>query len=159
MKSRAASARARRRAWPGFTLLELFLVVAGAAILMVITTPIILRVYQNVLVDEAAQTLRQALRGARSNALSNRNDSPFGVRIFDVSSTLVVFQGASYATRNAAEDELITYSDTANITGTSTEVVFSRLYGTSTVDGIFTVTNGSRTISVRVNSYGTIQVE
>lgn len=142
----------------GFTLFELLIVIAASAVVLLFTVPVAIRFYQNQLVDDTARLLVDTLRRAHDYSVAQRDSQPHGVKIVSASSTMVHFEGNSYASRNASVDELITYPPTIMITGTSTEVVFSKLYGTSTISDIWNVNMDGTTSSISINSQGTIDL-
>ena len=143
----------------GFTLTEILLVMVLFVSTFSLLIPIGFRLYRNTLVDDTSRTLVETLRRARTYAQTGRGDAAYGVKIVSASSSLVLFQGNSYAARNASEDEVIEYPSTVTISASSTETVFSRLYGTSTVDGAWTVSFGALTSVVSINRQGTIELE
>ncbi|MFH1078340.1 MAG: prepilin-type N-terminal cleavage/methylation domain-containing protein [Patescibacteria group bacterium] len=144
------------RTWrAGFTLIELIVVIGAIAVLMLVTAPLTIRSYQNQLVAETAQSLAETLRRAQAYSSAARNDSSFGVKI--LSDRFVLFQGRSYAARVAAQDEDIAYPTTVTVSGTASEVTFSKLYATSSMSGTFTVVGAGGTIDIGVNAAGTIE--
>lgn len=71
---------------------------------------------------------------ARSRAMANINQSPHGVKVLSSPTSLVIFQGSSYATRDTSKDEVIFPSSLVTISG-MTEVVFSQISANATVTG------------------------
>lgn len=143
----------------GFTIPELLLVIAAAILLFAFMLPVAMRFYRQQVVDDTSRTLIDTLKRARAQAIAQRNDAAHGVRVITASSTFVLFQGNSFATRVTSEDEIIEYPSSLTITATTTEVVFSRLYGTSTIDETWTVGLGSIQSQIRINSQGLIEIE
>lgn len=137
----------------------MLLVIAGTVLLFAMLIPVGFRLYRAQLVDDTSRLLVETLRRARAYAQSGRNDSAYGVKVVTASSSLVLFQGQSFSGRIALEDEILDYPSTVVITGTSTEAVFSRLYGTSTISETWTVTHGSQSLGVSINAQGVIDLE
>lgn len=143
----------------GFTLQELLFVIAISSVIFAFSIPVGLNYYRHQLVDDSSRLLVETLRRAHSSSVAGKADSAYGVRFFSASNTLVLFQGPSYAGRNAAEDEIITISSSITISGSSTEAVFSKIYGTSTVNEIWNVSFGDITASVFINNQGLVEME
>jgi prepilin-type N-terminal cleavage/methylation domain-containing protein len=159
MKSRRVFNLGNKTFANGFTLPEALIVIGIAAILMYMTATMSVRFYQNQQVDDTSRSLLEALRRARTYAVAARGDSAAGVKILSASSSIVVFRGSSYGLRDTTEDEVIDFSPIVTISGTSTEVVFSRLYGTSTVSETWTVSNQSVQQAVSINAAGTVEIQ
>ncbi len=143
----------------GFTLTEILLVTTLVVAAFSLLVPVGYRLYRNTLQDDTSRLLVETLRRARTYAQTGRDDAAYGVKVVSASSSFVLFQGNSYAARNASEDEVIEYPSTVTISASSTEVTFSRLYGTSTVDGAWTVSFGSLSSIVDINQQGKIELE
>lgn len=102
----------------GFTLIELILVLA--IISFVATFGIIAGIdtYARYSFHSDAENAVSMLQKARSEAVNNIGGSPHGVYVGADSSSLVLFQGASYVTRDQALDlkiekaRTVSYSDT-----------------------------------------------
>jgi prepilin-type N-terminal cleavage/methylation domain-containing protein len=154
MNSRRASHPSISR---GFTLPELLVVIALMVAVAGLTLPSALRFYQNQIVDDTARSLQDALRRARQSAASRRNDSAFGVKI--QSDRFILFQGSSFAGRTAAEDETTTYPASVSVTGTFDEIVFSRLYATSSASGTISVVGEGFTSAILINNAGKIEIQ
>lgn len=106
--------------------------------------------------DRTTQTARSELSLARNRAISGRNSSSWGVRF--ATSTIIQFQGSSYASRNAAYDLASPLSASTVVSGTR-EFVFTSPHGEPTQAGAVTFTTGSRTRSISVNIYGMIELQ
>jgi hypothetical protein len=118
-----------------------------------------IRFYQSQLVDDTARTLVDTLRRAHDSAVAQKDSQAHGVKINTASSTIVHFEGTSYATRITSADESIDYPPSLSITGTSTEVTFSKLYGTSTISDIWNVNMDGTTSSISINPQGVIDLQ
>lgn len=106
--------------------------------------------------DRTIQVARSELSLARNRALSGKNSSSWGV--YFATSTVVQFQGASYATRTASKDLSTPLSSGMVITGTK-EYVFNAPYGDPTSSGTSTFSFAGRTRILTVNMYGMIEVQ
>lgn len=155
MKSRAASRPAVER---GFTLLELLLTIAIGVAIFSLTVPTMIRFYRSQIVDDTAKNMVDSLRRAHQYSIAQVDGQSYGVKLLPLSNSYVLFQGSSYALRNTVEDEVETYPSIVTIDATSTEVVFSRLHGTSTVSGTWTL-SGGLTRSIIISPQGTINLQ
>ncbi|MBI4458202.1 prepilin-type N-terminal cleavage/methylation domain-containing protein [Candidatus Uhrbacteria bacterium] len=138
----------------GFTMLEMMLVVAVSVIIAALTVPVGVRFLQIQNLDEAAADAMAALRRARSQAVSQRHDSAFGVKF--LSGSYVLFQGASYAARVQSEDESFTMYGGAAVSGLD-EVAFAKLTGLPSAVGLLTVSSGGDSRGIVINAQGNIE--
>ena len=138
----------------GFTLPEVLLVVAAAAAVDMLTVPVGLRFFQSQTLDEATADIVLALRQARSQAVTQKNDSAFGVKF--LASSFVVFQGGSYASRVPSEDETHPLPSGASVGGPD-EVVFAKLTGIPDAAGTITVGAGGDVFGVGINAQGNVE--
>lgn len=100
------------------------------------------------------------LQRARSQALNTMclggscsDGASHGVAI--VGSTYVLFEGESYATRDASIESVLRADPSVSRTGT-TEVVFSRFAATTSATAVFTLSSGDRTSDITVATNGRI---
>lgn len=121
------------------------------------TVPAFLGFYRSQIVDDTAKNLVDSLRQAQQYSMIQLEGRSYGIKLLPLSNSYVLFQGDSYATRNTAEDEVDTYPSIISIDATSTEVVFSRLYGTSTFSGTWTI-SGGQTRSIDISQGGIIDL-
>ena len=142
------------RAASGFTLIEMLLSIAALAIIAGIGVP----VYQSLQVrnnlDIAATTLAQDYRRAQTLAQASDGDTSWGVSVG--STTITVFKGLSYATRDASYDELSDLSGSITPTGVLS-VVFAKFTGLPQTTGTTTLTSNTNEVrTVYLNAKGTI---
>ena len=138
----------------GFTLIEMLLSIAALAIIAGIGVP----VYQSLQVrnnlDIAATTLAQDYRRAQTLAQASDGDTSWGVSVG--STTITVFRGSSYATRDASYDELSDLSGSITPTGVLS-VVFGKFTGLPQTTGTTTLTSNTNEVrTVYLNAKGTI---
>lgn len=138
----------------GFTLIEVLLVLALVSGLASLSLPIGLTFYRNQIVDETGRDVASVLHRARSQAMSQKNDSPFGVEL--LSGSYVLFQGTSYALRSALNDEIFSLPTGLSVSGLA-EIVYSKPGGTTTVSGIITLSSVSTSTTITVNQQGLIE--
>ena len=139
----------------GFTLVEMLLSVSIITLLVGLSVPVYATFVGRNDLDVTRQGLVEALRRAQTYARAVDGDSTWGVAI--LSSQAVLFKGASYATRDAAFDEIIPMG--GNVTNTGGEIVFSKLSGTPNASASTTLTqtttNDSRTVTI--NAKGMVE--
>lgn len=131
----------------GFTLLELLLSVAIIGILAGLSLPVYRSMQTRNDLDNSVVTTVQTLRRAQVLSQANEGDSAWGVKL--LSGNIVLFKGATYATRDTSLDELYDLQSSISISGTS-EYVFAKLTGDPNASGSITLTSidGSRTVTI-----------
>lgn len=132
----------------GFTLIELLLSVAILTLLSGLSLPVYESFVRRNDLDLTAQSVVSSVRRAGIYARAVDGDSTWGVRFLSTSVTL--FRGATYATRDANFDEIIPLPASVSLSGTS-EIVFNKLSGTPNTTASVTLsgsTNDTRTITI-----------
>jgi prepilin-type N-terminal cleavage/methylation domain-containing protein len=132
----------------GFTLPEVLLSILLIGIIAGMSLPV-----SRIFLDrnELDQTVAQAvytIRRAQAMSIAGDGDSMWGVRMS--TSSILLFKGSSYASRDQSFDESISIAPTISFSGFS-EVVFQKGTGApfSTGTSTFTLFNGEiRTISI-----------
>jgi prepilin-type N-terminal cleavage/methylation domain-containing protein len=134
MASRRVSIRNKNS---GFSLIEILIVLGIFAFVAALTLFVSLDVYRGDSFHAEEDRLFTSLEKARSQAISNMcfgpgctDGKPHGVHFATTQYT--IFQGASWATRDTALDEVVPIqSKTITVTG-FTDVLFIQLVGTAT---------------------------
>jgi prepilin-type N-terminal cleavage/methylation domain-containing protein len=121
----------------GFTLVELLIVFAIFAILFLIVGSISYNTLPKSQLLAESAVVTQTLRKAQARSVSQRSDSQWGVNI--TSSTVTLFAGSSYASRDTAQDEQHQCPNGISASGLS-EVVFQTITGETSNTGIITLT-------------------
>ena len=106
----------------GFTLVELLLVIA---LILIVAVPSLMfggNFMGSMYTDDAAQNFKSALIEARGNAMSGKENSPWGVKLEQ--GEFLVFAGDSYASRDSQFDTGYAINRNVNIANFD-EVVFS----------------------------------
>lgn len=148
----------------GFTLIEFLLTLAMIVILVGATLPLYTNLQVSAQLNENTDQLTQTLRLARVRAIERLNNEQHGI-YFNIDQngqdSYTLFQGSSYASRNAAYDRTVTLDSTLALTSSlsdgSDEMVFTRTRGKPSTTGTLTFTHatyGSRTLSI--NAAGTV---
>jgi len=138
----------------GFTLLELLLVIGAAILIAAFTIPVGVRFFQNQILDETTSSILGALRRAQNQAISQKNDSVFGVKF--LSGSYVLFQGNSYGSRIQSEDESFSLPGGITTAGIE-EVVFAKLTGIPNTTGTLTIISGNDSQTLNINAQGSIE--
>ncbi len=146
---------AKREQSRGFTLIEILIVIGIAAIIFLFSAPYSLNFYKNQIVDDTQSNLIEVLQRARHNAILQKNDSDFGVKINNDEHNFVLFQGVSYDERVGAYDEVYDLIPSIVITDL-TEIVFSKMTGLTETVGTTTITYDNTAEAIFTEGFGTI---
>lgn len=137
----------------GITLTEIVVVVGILLVIFGLGGVTSFNLFRRVSLDGELDSGASVLRKARSEAISNINQSDFGVYIDAANFT--VFEGSSYASRDPLSDENFPRSGGVDISGPS-EIVFIALRGSSSASGTLALTSGAQSRSIHVNYEGRI---
>ncbi|MDP3986531.1 MAG: prepilin-type N-terminal cleavage/methylation domain-containing protein [Candidatus Veblenbacteria bacterium] len=144
----------------GFTLVELLVVISIFIIIASLSLYLGFDMYRGYAWHAEQTVLVSVLQKARGQAMANlclgsgcTNGRPHGVALLP--DKYIIFQGASYATRDAGLDEVFEVSPIVGRSPSTAEVVFGRLGGES--GGItITLTDPVRSGTISVNAEGRI---
>lgn len=150
MESRRTFTANERR---GITLLEMILVIAISAFILMLGMPITWDFYRQNELRGEAQNLTSYLETARSLSMANKNQAPHGLYISAQNYT--IFQGASYAARDLTQDQIFPKSRIVTSSGAS-EIIFQQLSGGVSSTSI-SLYNSLSTTTMNINSEGVIQ--
>ena len=104
--------------------------------------------------DSAVSSLAQSYRRAQVLSQSGNGDTSWGVRV--ATGSILIYKGASYASRDMLYDENTSVSPSILFGGIS-EVTFSRLYGLPNLTGTTTLTSArNETRTIIINQKGSI---
>jgi len=138
----------------GLTFIEILISLTILVILFAVGVFINLGFYRQSVLQADRDTLVVLFKKARSQAMGNVNQSDHGV--FVGTSTYVLFQGSSYATRDLNFDEVYAKTPSVTVNGPQ-EVVFNAIDGLSNVSGTIVLSNeGSRETSIYISGEGRI---
>ena len=138
----------------GFTLLELLLVIATFGVLAAITTPVaqIFQVRNDI--NISANTVVQTIRRAQILSSAVDGDQAWGVYI--ATSTVTLFQGTSFVSRDTDFDEELDIFSVASVSGLS-EIIFDKFSGETTTTGTSTLTSTTGyTWEIHINEKGMV---
>lgn len=142
-----------KKAEMGFTLIELLLVVAITLAVSSFMFPLSISFYRMQMLDETEESIASLLRKAQTFSVTGKNDSAYGVKILD--DAYVLFEGETYASRDAAKDEAYPFASTISVSGLS-EVTFLPFSGEPTATGTVHIVLGDKTAVVSVISSGVV---
>lgn len=133
----------------GFTLLEVLLSVGIITALAGLSLPVFMSFNNRNDLDLAAQVVADSLRRAEVYSRGVSGDSQWGVKVQP--GAVVLFKGATYATRNTDYDETTSISGALTVGG-SDETVFSKLgaapSGASSIVLASSSINETRTVTI-----------
>ena len=139
---------------PGFTLLEMILVMGIITIIMAVSVPLYASLSNRNQLQVSASLLAQDLYQAQINSRAQQADSTWGVAING--QTITLFAGNSYASRDTSQDVDYTVPSAIKLSGDS-QIVYSRLYGLPTNTASFSLSGAGQTMPVAVNSKGMVE--
>ena len=145
--------RSRASGRKGVTLFEVVIVSAIAALLIAEGLPIAWEFYQKIELQSEKQNITAYLIAARARAMANKDQSPNGLYIDAANAT--IFEGASYASRNTAQDLAFPRSKIVVVSG-ALEIIFSQLSGTTTA-ATTTLSVPVASTTVVINPEGMVQ--
>ncbi len=141
----------------GFTLIEVLLVVGVLAILLTLAIPVTIDFYKSQQLDTHTQGIIQTLRRAQLKAMSIEEDSSFGV--FLTNDNYILFRGNSFATRDAAFDEIFDLPVVITVQDSPKDVVFSKFEGKPNAIGSIILSNDGLIQVININEIGRINLE
>lgn len=137
----------------GLTFIEIIIVIAILTILASLGLIFGIDFYKNYGLDAERNIVLSILQKSRGQAQNNINQSPHG--IYFQSDNYVLFQGASYTSRNSIYDQIIPKNPAINVSGLS-EIVFEQLNGRPQIIGDIVLDNAKRSLTISINNEGGI---
>jgi|CXWL01.1.fsa_nt_gi prepilin-type N-terminal cleavage/methylation domain-containing protein len=139
----------------GFTLIELLLSVGMIGVLAGIGLPVMARSLTKNDLDTAVVSLVGSWRRGAGLAMANDGDSLWGVKV--AAGSITLFKGNSFSGRDSSYDESFSLPSTISVSGSATEITFSKLTGTASAAGTVTLSNFADSKSLTINSQGTVE--
>ena len=137
----------------GFTLIEILLVIASMSLISVLTVSFFSRFLLQNAVSNTVDQIAGELRKAQTYSMAGKQNSGWGVNYS--SSTLTLFKGNTYATRNPALDETFQINPNISITG-FTEIEYAKVTGMPNTTAIIVISTPKLSKTVTVNSQGVV---
>lgn len=137
----------------GFTMIELLITLAIIVVIFGFGVFMSFDFYRGLAITGERDTVVALLKRARTRAVNNVNEMSHGLYI--ATTTFVLFNGPSYASRTVALDESFPRHSGISVSGSST-VVFQNLSGDSSVSGTISFGNSRTTTSIDINREGRV---
>jgi prepilin-type N-terminal cleavage/methylation domain-containing protein len=125
---------------PGFTALELIVVLAIFALASATVLPFVGRFQQSQTIKTHTQNVVQVLRRAQNRAMLGERDSAWGVKF--QTGAYILYAGSHYVGRNFRFDETHAIASAFSFGGFS-EVTFTKGLGTPVAAGTLTITHAN----------------
>jgi type II secretory pathway pseudopilin PulG len=139
----------------GYTLVEIHLVVALIGAISAFSLPVYQTFFVKNGLESAVNDTANSLRRAQLLSQAGTEDSEWGVKIEE--NRLVIFKGSSFASRDAAFDEITNFSATFDVSG-NFEMVYEKISGLPKNPGSLNlVSSGGETRTISVNLKGMIE--
>lgn len=136
----------------GLTLIEVLVVMSILIFILSLGLFVTFDAYRGYIFRSERFVVISVLEKARSRAINNYHQTPWGACYDSVGNQYIIFQNSNCAT--GGRNEAIPASSVATTTGFSA-IVFSQLSGTTT--GIsFKISNGISSSTISINTEGTI---
>jgi len=142
-----------KRPSQGFSILEIIIVVGIMGLLITFSTSVYNSFKSHENLEIATISVVESIRHAQGNAQSGKNDSIWGVEILPT--TVIIFKGVNYASRDVAADQSLDFPGGVISSGLS-EIVFTKLTGSTSSVGTITLTNSYGTKNILINEKGTL---
>ncbi len=141
-----------------FTTVELLIVIALITIIGATSIPFLSRYLTQNNTNDTYNRLLAEFRKAQTYSMSGKQNGPWGVYYGTVGLTkkVILYQGTSYATHNAAYDEIYTVSPNVTVSGFS-DINFAQVSGKPNTSATITITGTSNTArSIQINDQGIV---
>lgn len=137
----------------GFTLMELLIVIGIIVFLSAVFLPIGLNFYQLQVLNKTSDQVIWLLKQARTNALSQKKNSAFG--LYFAEQQVILYQGESYQLRQIEMDQTYPLAESIQRYGVE-EINFSKGTGLPKQTGLVTLKSNQREKTIQINQMGLI---
>jgi len=138
-----------------FTLIEITLIIALLAVILMVAVPYGLRFFNVERLNGTSRQLLESLRLSQFQSMHQDMDSNFGIYIEQ--DRFVLFKGESYIGRDVQYDQIYYLSEQIDINGLI-EIVFAKLTGLPSQSGEIILTSGGRENIIYINDQGLISL-
>lgn len=138
----------------GFTLIEVLLSVSIIALLAGLSLPLYAGFQRRNDLSTTSETVANGIRRAQTYAEGSKQDEQWGINV--QSTAVVLYKGATYATRDTTLDETITLTGAVTASGVS-DINFAKQTGLPNTTGNLTLTASSgETKVITINAKGVV---
>lgn len=137
----------------GVTLIELLLIVGIVSIIGLSSVAFYSRFFTQSAVANTADKVTSQLRKAQMYAMSGKQNGNWGVH--NGANEIVLFQGATYAGRNTAFDEIFNINNNITISG-FTDIIFTKTTGIPNTTATITITGAGNEKNIAINAQGSV---
>lgn len=138
----------------GFTLIELILVIAILSFISLLSSPFYSRFLLQNAVDNTVDELSSSLRKAQTYSMAGKQGSTWSVN--SSSSTITLYKGISFASRNPVFDEKFSVNPNVSVSGMTTDISYARATGLPSSTPTITVSSGNNSKTITINSQGVV---
>ena len=150
---RYSSVREKLRA---FTLLELVLVTAIAAIVFTVSASATVTYYRTSVVDSELRGMTANLRKARQTAIGNATASDYSIKL--LSDSYVLFPGTTYSASNPSNERFyLENSVILSSSFTNNIITFKKFTGRTDIAGTINLSGFDLTKQIYINSLGIVE--
>ncbi|GEM_PF-925088 len=136
----------------GFTLIELLLTVSIIITVSLVATPFYARFFNQNAIDNTADQIVHSLRKAQLYSMMGKQNGPWGVDYRP--STITLFQGVAFNSRNQVLDEK--YTVNSAVTVNNFTVIFNKVTGLPSSTPTISIIQGTINKTISVTSQGVI---
>lgn len=129
---------------PGFTLIEILVVIAIIGILATISSLSFSSFRERQIIQSSTEEVLTVFSKARNQTLSSLNSLNYGVHVS--SGAVTLFSGGSYVSGTSSNEVIVldsSVSISSNLSGGVTDVVFDKLTGATSQSGTLTLSTSS----------------
>ncbi len=150
-----------RKSGAGFTILELFIVLAIVTAIAFGSVSIFVNFRNQQALDKDTEMIVEILQQARSQTLTSQNASQYGVHI--TASKITLFTGSTYSSSDPSNKDFpLTPSDTIltiTLSGGGSDVIFQRLSGVTNQNGTVVLSSvaAGKTKTIKIYKTGLIE--
>lgn len=138
------------------TLIELMMVLVIGLIVAGISGGIFGRFFMQSETDNTQRLISANLKKAHAYSVSGKYLNPWGVKL--TGTTLTLYAGSNYASRNTALDQITEINNNVLITGLN-EINFSKTSGIPTTSGTITISAENNVKTIVVSNLGLVSIQ
>ena len=145
---------------PGFTLIELIIVIGIIGLVAAFSVPFIQTFQTSSDLDTNTNTILKTLQRAQQQAINGQNSSAWGVYFDNGNKKIILFKGSSYSGRDTEYDQEEEYAEIFNVSADfGDEVYFNLFSGTPSVSGTTTIAGVGQDIRyIIIKDFGLVEI-